>query len=89
MSTPAEKKLVLTVHARIRLRDRHIDPKWIEEAVFDPDWAEPDPTDPAVERRFRSIPQFGGRVLRVACVETNSHIRVISVMFDRKARRKP
>jgi uncharacterized DUF497 family protein len=89
MSVPVEKKLVLTAHARIRLHGRQIDPKWIEETIFDSDWAEPDPRDPAVERRFRAIPQFGSRILRVACVETNSNIRVISVMFDRNARRKP
>jgi hypothetical protein len=84
-----KKPIAFTVHARIRLQDRHIDPKWIEEAVFDPDWTERESRDPAVERRFRAISQFGGRILRVACVETNSSIRVISVMFDRNARRKP
>jgi hypothetical protein len=33
-----KKPISLTVHAQIRLRERHIDPKWIEEAVFSPDW---------------------------------------------------
>ena len=84
-----KKPVTLTAHARTRLRDRHIDPKWIEDTVLDPEWTEVEPTDPAVDRRFRAIPQFGGRVLRVACVETISDIRVISVMFDRNARRKP
>lgn len=89
MNPPVEKKIVLTAHARARLRDRHIDSKWIEETVRAPEWTEIEPADPAVERRFRAIPQFGGRVLRVACVETISNIRVISIMFDRNARRKP
>lgn len=84
-----KKPVVLTTHARLRSRDRNIDPKWIEEAAREPEWVQPDPTDPAVERRFRSIPQFGDRILRVAAVETNSSIRVISAMFDRNARRKP
>jgi len=84
-----KKPVALTAHARVRLRDRGIDPKWIEETVLDPEWTEVDAKDPSVERRFRAIPQFGGRVLRVACVETNSNIRVISVMFDRNARRRP
>jgi uncharacterized DUF497 family protein len=83
------KPLVFTPHATIRLRGRHIDPKWIEETALDPDWTEAEPKDPTVERRFRAIPEFGGRILRVACVETNSSIRIISVMFDRNARRKP
>jgi uncharacterized DUF497 family protein len=86
---PMKKPIALTAHARVRLQDRHIDTKWIEEAILDPDWTEVDPRDPAVERRFRAIPQFSGRVLRVACVETDSSIRVISAMFDRNARRKP
>ena len=32
------------------------------------------------------MPQFGGRVLRVACVETNSGIRIISVRSEREAK---
>jgi hypothetical protein len=84
-----KKLIAFTAHARVRLRDRRIDPKWIEETILNPDWTEVNQTDPAVERRFRAISQFGGRILRVASVETNSNIRVISVMFDRNARRKP
>ena len=84
------KKLVtLTAHAQARLRERDIDPRWIEETVLDPDWIEVEPKERGVERRFREISQFDGRVLRVVCVETESSIRVISMMFDRNARRKP
>jgi uncharacterized DUF497 family protein len=82
------KTLVLTAHARLRLRGRQVKIEWVEETARAPDWTEPDPKDPNVERRFRTIGQFGGRILRVACVETESTIRVISVMFDRNARRK-
>jgi Domain of unknown function (DUF4258) len=56
-----KKSVSLTAHARIRLRDRRIDPRWIDETILDPDWTEVDPRDPAVERRFRAVPQFGGR----------------------------
>lgn len=69
------KSVSLTEHARIRLRERRINSKWIEETVLDPDRVESG--DKGVERRFRAISQFDGRVLRVACVETNSSIRVI------------
>ena len=82
-----KKQVSLTEHARVRLRERRIDPKWIDETVHHPDWVEPG--DRGVERRFRAISEFDGRVLRVVCVETDSSIRVISVMFDRNARRKP
>jgi uncharacterized DUF497 family protein len=84
-----KKQVTLTAHARTRLRERDIDPRWIEETVLDPDWTEVEPKERGVERRFREISQFDGRVLRVVCVETESSIRVISMMFDRNARRKP
>ena len=82
------KQLLLTAHARLRLRDRQIRMDWVERTVRDPEWTAPDPRDVAVERRFRVIEEFDGRILRVACVETTTAIRVISVMFDRNARRK-
>ena len=84
-----KKPVILTAHARLRLRERAIDPKWIDETVHTPEWTEADPRDATLERRFRTIPSFGNRILRVACVETDSRIRIISIMFDRNARRKP
>lgn len=83
------KPLVLTAHAQDRLRSRHIETDWVEDAVRAPDWTEPDPDDPQIERRVKAVHGFGGRILRVACVETGTAIRVISVMFDRNASRKP
>ena len=83
------KPVVLTTHARLRLRERNIDPNWIDETVRYPEWTETDPKDSTIERRFRAISRRGNRFLRVACIETESGIRVISVMFDRNARRKP
>jgi uncharacterized DUF497 family protein len=85
----AAKPLNLTAHARARMQSRQLRLQWIEDAAQAPDWTEPDPNDPTVERRFRAIGHFGGRILRVACVETSASIRIISVMFDRNARRKP
>jgi hypothetical protein len=82
------KALVLTAHARERVRTRKVRNDWIEDTVRAPDWTERDPQDAKVERRFRAIHDFGGRILRVACVETEAEIRVISLMFDRNARRK-
>ncbi|NJL08897.1 MAG: DUF4258 domain-containing protein [Methylacidiphilales bacterium] len=82
------KPLVFTAHAHTRLAERKIRASWVEETAYDPDWTERDPNDPAVERRFRAIRQFEGRVLQVACVETPTAIRVISMMFDRNARRR-
>ena len=83
------KPLVLTAHARTRAENRKIKLSWIEDVARKPDWIEPDPHDPMLERRFRAIGEFGGRFLRIVCAETDTAIRVISVMFDRNARRKP
>ncbi|MGE3987988.1 DUF4258 domain-containing protein [Pseudorhodoplanes sp.] len=61
---------------------------WIESAARNPDWTEPEPKDRALQRRFKSVPEAQGRILRVVCAETETTIRIISVMFDRNARRK-
>ncbi len=82
------KRLVLTYHAGLKIRQRHLDLQWIERTARHPEWTQADPYQPEVERRFRSIEEFGGRVLRVACVETVDTIRVISAVFDRGARRR-
>jgi hypothetical protein len=48
-----KKAVSLAAHAWIRLGERHIDPKWIEETIVNPDWTDADPRNPAIERRFR------------------------------------
>lgn len=80
------KLLVLTHHARVRMIERKVHFSWIERTARHPDWTEPEPRDASVERRFYAIPEFGGRILRVACVETDTHIRIITITFDRDAR---
>jgi hypothetical protein len=83
------KRLRLTAHAEARLARRGLQRAWIEAAALEPDWREPDPNDSDVERRFRRIEEAGGRILRVACVETEAEIRVITAMLDRDAKLKP
>ena len=82
------KRLVLTSHAGLKIRQRELDLQWVERTARHPEWTQADPYRPEIERRFRSIEEFGGRVLRVACVETVDTIRVISAVFDRGARRR-
>ena len=84
----AMKPLVLTFHAPGRIAERKIASEWVERTAREPEWTEPDPKDAEVERRSRTIPEFGGRRLRVAVVETPTSIRVISVHFDRRATRR-
>ena len=76
----------MTQHARKVLAERGIEVEWMRRTLEDPEWAEPDAHDPAVERRFRAIPEFGGRVLRVAVNVAVVPPRVVSVFFDRNAK---
>lgn len=55
--------------------------------VENPDWVTEDPSTPGGERRYRAISDYGDRVLRVVCLENAGEIRMITVFFDRKARR--
>jgi hypothetical protein len=64
--------------------EREIAVEWIERTLDAPDLIVADPNDPAIERCFRRIPEFGERVLRVAVNRTVEPQRVVSVFFDRK-----
>ncbi len=77
-------KFELTKHARRVLAEREIPLEWVERTLSAPESVQPDPQDAAVERRFRRIPEFGGRVLRVAVNVRVEPPRVVSVFFDRK-----
>lgn len=78
----------LTKHATRVLAEREIPIDWVERTLDEPELILPDPNDTAVERRFRRIPEFGGRVLRVAIKTTVEPKRVVSVFFDRKMKGK-
>jgi len=84
----AVKPLVWKKHARDALLERKLQAAWIEQAAREPEWREADPDDPEVERRYLTIPERGGRVLRVACVENDREIRIVTAFLDRKARRR-
>jgi hypothetical protein len=81
------KPLFLTQHARDAVDERELQLEWIERTVRAPEWIIPDPYRPGVERMFRAIPEHGNRTLRVACYETGTEIRILTVFFDRNARR--
>lgn len=72
------KRIVLTQPAADSMLERNFRMEWIEAAARRPDWREPDPDDAEVERRFRVIPELEGRVFRVACVEDDRTIRVVT-----------
>jgi uncharacterized DUF497 family protein len=84
----APNEYTLTKHAHQAINERAISVEWIDRTLANPELVLPDPEDDAVERRYRKIPEFGGRVLRVAvnvAVEPN---RVVSVFFDRTMKGK-
>ncbi len=81
-------KITYTQHARHVMAEREIPDEWVERALETPGLRQPDPDDPAVERLFRSIPEFGGRVLRVAVNTQVEPWRVVRVFFDRNMKGK-
>ncbi len=80
------KPIQFRLHAEHALAEREIAREWVERTVLAPEWTEPDP-DPALERRFRAIPERGGRILRVVCAENDAMILVVTAFLDRRARR--
>jgi uncharacterized DUF497 family protein len=81
------KPLRYSLHAETVMRERKLDPAWIEATVRTPEWCMQDPAGGEVERRYRMIDALDGRVLRVACVEAKDEIRIISAFIDRGARK--
>ena len=59
-------KFELTKHAKKALAEREIPMAWVERTLASLELRQPDPVDATVERCYRKIPEFGGRVLRVA-----------------------
>ena len=81
-------KFELSKHAQRALDERQIPVEWMERTLAAPELVLPDPEDATVERRFRRIPEFGGRVLRVAVATGVDPNRVVSVFFDRQMKGK-
>ena len=78
----------LTKHAQKALDEREIPAEWMERTLSAPELVLPDPEDATVERRFRRIPEFGNRVLRVVVNTAVEPQRVVSVFFDRQMKGK-
>jgi hypothetical protein len=69
------------------MRERELDVRWVERTVYGPDWVKADPHHPEMERRYRTIPERDGRMLRVVVVETPEEIRIVTAFLDRGARK--
>lgn len=79
------KPIILRRHALARMALYGLSEPAVVAVVRRPLWTEPDPR-PGIDRRFGQPPELAGRYLRVACVEENDHIRVLSAFPDRDAR---
>ena len=84
--TPQAGELEYSQHAMVAMARRGIRVEWVEQTVTNPGLRVRDSDDPELERFFRSIPEFGGRVLRVVANTTVARWRVVSVYFDRGMR---
>ena len=78
----------LTHHAQKVLEERQIPVEWLERTLNLPELRQPDPKDATVKRRFRRIPEYGSRVLRVAVNRAVEPNRVVSVFLDRQMKGK-
>ena len=56
-------KFDLTKHAKKALAEREIPITWVERTLASPELCLSDPDDATVERRYRKITEYGGRVL--------------------------
>jgi hypothetical protein len=68
------------------MSERDITTEWLERTLDSPALRESDPSDPNLERRYLSIPERDGRVLRVVIDANVVPVRVVSVFFDRGKR---
>lgn len=80
------KVLVLSDHAVNSISERNLSLQWVERTVRHPEWTEADPRQER-QRRYRAIPEYDNRIMRIVCFETEKEIRIITAFFDRKAKR--
>ena len=69
------------------MAERQIAFGWIEATLSSPDWVIPDPRHPDRTHAYKAIAEFGGRVLRVVHRIDEEDTIVITVHFDRGAKR--
>ncbi len=75
----------LSKHALDMLKERKIPEEWIWRALKNPDWKET--KDDGNIHYFKGILEHGNRALHVIVNINVSPNRVVTVFFDRKARR--
>ncbi len=74
-------------HASEMLKERNVSESWVWETVNNPDWDTLGPDENM--HYFKVIPESGERVLHAIVNHKVSPKRIVTVFFDRKARRLP
>ncbi|HXW24094.1 MAG TPA: DUF4258 domain-containing protein [Xanthobacteraceae bacterium] len=82
-----EPRIIFTRHAETMMTERGIKEDWVKATIAEPEATESDPSQPNLSRAFRTIPEYGNRVLRVVYASVGDTIRVVTVFFDRARRR--
>lgn len=78
----------LSRHAHTALAAREISMEWLERALQSPARVEPDDHDPDLVHHLVTIPEHGGRVLRVVFNNRVAPCRIVTLYFDRSLKGK-
>lgn len=79
-------EIILSGHTRDMLKERNILEEWVRLTFNEYDWQYTGEDNNV--HYFKSIPEHGGRVLHVVINPHVSPKKVVTVFFDRKARRE-
>ena len=74
----------LSAHALDMLTEREIPEEWVMRALSSPDYSETGHNDNI--HYIKTIPEFGGRLLRVIVNRHRTPARVVTFFFDRRLR---
>jgi hypothetical protein len=77
---------ILSVHVQDMLKEREIPEEWVWRTINNPDLE--NKGDDNNIHYFKSIPENGGRILHIVVNPHVSPKKVVTVFFDRKARRQ-
>jgi len=77
---------ILSSHTHDMLRERNISEEWVWRTINDHEWQ--NTGDDNNIHYFKSIPEHGGRTLHVVVNPGVTPKKVVTVFFDRAARRK-
>jgi len=80
------RDIELTEHAREMLQERNIPEEWMWRAIDNPDIVEE--KDDGTLHYIKSIPEHGGRFLRVVVNPYPYPRRIVTLFFDRRLMRR-